>query len=333
MMKSVTDELLFELYMLDRKNIEYHKTNNDYYLLNRSLIKYKFEIGLVAKVPNELLATHSIDDIVDGCANGDEKFVSLANKLIFTPKEMFIMNILFSHFLNTKHNLVSEISFHMIECYRKKASSFRNITLNEITANSYRNIINSLANKMLYLKTNHNFRKRKDKNYGVTDIDLEQDLLTISDSYVASSNNISFKYSLGQFGEIIRKCGRFSSEIVPNDCYYFTLNQSIYNVMACDIARQIFILRYDHGNKKPHPLSATRDCGFNFNFKVYFEKLNGECKKNMVRQAKSFYENLERVLKSLQKNNQIVDYEFTTTYREFVRGKGSTVTVTLFYFG
>lgn len=331
-MYSVTDELLFELYMLDRRNIEYQMINHDLYLFNRSLIKYKFEIGLVAKVPSELLATYSIDEIVDGCVDGAEEFVELGNKLVFQPKEMFIMNILFSHFLSTRHNLIPEISFHTIERYRKKSSAFKNITLNTITAESYRSIIQSLAAKTLYLKTDHNFRKRKQKNYGVSDIDLEQDLLTLGDSYVVSSNNISFKYSLGPFGDVIRKCRRYSNEIVPESCYHFTLNQSIYNVMACDIGRQIYISRYDYETKSPRVLSSIKECGFDFDFKVYFEKLNGECRKNMIRQAKTFYENLERILKNFKETNQIEDYEFLNDYRDFVRGKGSKCKVILLYY-
>ena len=335
-MITVTDELLFELYMLDSLFIEPIRINHEYYLVSKVIEKYKFELGLIAKIPDAMLEKHTIEDIVDACSRKDEEFASLTSLLTFTPKEILIMNILFSKFLNTNSKQTPEISFKDIEFYRKKVSSYKNVSISDITAESYRNIINSLVSKTFYLKTSPKFRKSERdgyrghyRDYGVANRDFSQDLLTIYDPYLVSSNNLSFKYSLGELGEVIKRSGRYEN-IVPARCYHFSLNQAIYNIVACDIGRQIFIIRGLRARAKPCDLSLSKYCEFDIGFEKYFEIMYGKYKKNMVRQRLAFYKTLIIILDAFEKDGLISGYKFLVDYKDFIRGKGSDVRVDVY---
>lgn len=330
-MISVTDEMLFDLYLLDLAYIEPIQINREYYLVNKTGRKYKYELGLIAKIPNELLKDYSVDEVIDACKERREEFKLLVSLLTFSPKEMLLMNILLSNFFNTRSTQVPEISFNEIQFYRNKVSSYKNVSLNDITAESYRNAINSLISKHLYLKTTSNFRKTKKHDYGVTNRDFEQDLLTIYNPYLASSNNISFKYSFGEFGEVLRLCGR-NTTIVPERCYHFSLNQGIYNVIACDIGRNIYYTRWKRGKAPVEELSNREYLGFDIDFERYFEFMHGKCKKNLSRQRTAFMKNLELILKSFVKAEQIDNYILLTDYKDFYKGKGSLFRVNLFFF-
>lgn len=326
-MISVTDEIIFNLYMLQYKYIESRIINHKYYLVNKGGERYKFDLELIAEIPESLLEQYSIDEIVDGCHNNDNKFHSLISMLTFSSKEMLIMNILFSNYLNTKSNMTPEISFKDIEFYRKKSSSYKDVTINDITAESYRNIINGLIDKRLYLKTEDKFRKTAKKNYGVSGREFEQQLLTIYDPYLSSSNNISFKYSFGTFGEVIRLSRRYSC-CVPAKCYHYSLNQAIYNVVACDIGRHLYVDLYAHKTPSKYELYDEHEISFNMNFDSYFEIIYGKYKKNMIRQRKRFYEELKKIFSEFVKEGKIERYEFITDYNDFIKGKGSTIKIT-----
>lgn len=326
-MISVTDELIFNLYFLSYKCIEYKIINHKYYLINRGVEKYKFELQLIAEIPDEILNKYSIDDIVDGCEHNDARFASLISQLTFTPREMLIMNILLSSFLNTKSNQTPEISFKDIEFYRKKSSSYKNVTINNITAKGYRNIINSLISKKLYLKTEDKFRKTAKKNYGVSGREFEQQLLTIYVPYLSSVNNISFKYSFGTFGEIIRLSRRYSC-CVPAKCYHFSLNQAIYNVVACDIGRHLYIDLYKRKSPSKHDLYEPHELSFEMNFDSYFEIIYGKYKKNMIRQRKTFYQQLDKILSEFIHDGKIERYDLVTKYEDFLKGKESRIKIT-----
>lgn len=329
-MISVTDELIFELYKLDLSFIEPIKIDHGYYLVSKTGIKYKFELGLITEIPKEMLETNSIDDIVDACNRKDENYASLTSLLTFTPKEMFVMNILLSNFLTTDSRLIPEISFREMDFYRKRISALKNVSVNRETAESYKRIINSLASKILYLKTDPKFRKRPKKDYGVSNRDFQQDLLTIFNYYEASSNNLSFKYSFGEFGEILKLSRRWS-DLVPARCYHFSLNQAIYNVIACDIARQIFITRDRRGKCKYYDSQDPNYTGFDFDFEYYFELIHGKSKRNMKRQRIAFYENLKIILNSFKQLERIDSYEFIPDDATFIRGKSFKVRIELYF--
>lgn len=328
-MISVTDELIFNLYFLCYKAIEYRIINHKYYLINRGGKKYKFELQLITEIPDEILNKYSIDDIVDGCKNNDAEFASLISKLTFTPKEMLIMNILLSNFLNTKSNQIPEISFKDIEFYRKKSSSYKNIIINDITVESYRNIINSLISKRLYLKTEDNFRKTAKKNYGVSGREFEQQLLTIYDPYLSSSNNLSFKYSFGTFGEIIQLSRRYSC-CVPAKCYHYSLNQAIYNIVACDIGRHLYVESFKQRIPSKRDFDQFHTSSFEMDFDSYFEIIYGKYKKNMIRQRKTFYEQLKKIFSEFVHAGTIECYDLVTDYNAFLKGKGSKIKIVYF---
>lgn len=338
-MIAVTDEILFELYRIEKRSlhIEPLLINGKYYLVNKRGVKDWFEIGLIVEIPKELLEDCSIDDIRELCSqeytrkykvndmsekgssidNDYSKYVKcqeLMAHLTFTPKEMFVMNILLSNYLNTDYRKMPEISFKDLDYYRRKSSSYRNIVVPIETAESYRNIINSLCSKMIYLKTAPKFRKRPKKDYGVADRDFYQDLLTIYNPYLASSNNLSFKYSFGEFGEVIKLSKRWSN-IVPNRCFQWSFNQAVNNVIACEIGRQIFIANY------------TFTPEFDLNVEYFFEHIEGETKKNMRYRRKNFNKNLIVILDSFVKDNKIEEYEILED--GFKYGKSNKVKIIL----
>ncbi len=331
-MLTVMDEMLFDLYNLDSSCIEPVQSNHKYYLISKRGVKDKFELGLIAEVPKEMLETHSIDYIADACCTKDINYSSLTSLLTFTPKEMFVMNILLSNFLTTDSRLTPEISFRDMEFYRKRISALKNVSINKETANSYTTIINSLASKTLYVKTSPKFRKRPKKDYGVANREFQQDLLTIHSYYESSAHNLSFKYSFGEFGEILKLSKRWS-DIVPARCYHFSLNQAIYNVIACDIARQIFITRHKRGICKLSELSYSVNTGFEFDFKPYFERMVGKYRKNMKRQRIAFFKNIWIILDSFIKEERIEEYSWISSDYDVTRGKNFIMRIELFFYG
>lgn len=326
-MISVTDEILFELYKIEKRSlvIEILTINNELYLVNKRGVKDKFDLGLIAKIPKEMLDKHSIDEILTGCYNNDPAYQDIMSKLTFTPKEMFIMNILLSNYLNTDPRLVPEICFRDIDYYRQKGSFDQNIVVPKENAESYSEIINSLCNKVIYLKTSPKFRKRKTKDYGVADRDFYQNLLIISDSYLASSNNLSFKYTFGQFGEVIRRSKRWGN-VVPSRCFHYRINQAINNVIAGEIARQIFVANYRNSFiENPNIEILGLEPGFQLNVDYFFEHIEGETKKKMRWRRRNFNKKLESILTAFVNEKKIERYEILDD--GFYRGKSSKVTI------
>lgn len=330
-MISVTDEILFELYKIEHRSlcIEPLMINNEYYLVNKRGVKYKFELGLIVKIPEDMLEERGIDKILDGCYDHDPEYDDLMSRLMFTPKEMFIMNILLSNYLNTDSRLVPEICFKDIDYIRHKSSSYTNIVVPKETAESYTEIINSLCDKEIYLKTAPKFRVRNNppKDYGVADRDFYQNLLVISDAYLASSNNLSFKYTFGQFGEVISLSRRWSN-IVPNRCFQYNLNQSMNNIIAGEIARQIYVSQY-----APTPVRLPKDSslfcefGFDLNVEYFFEYIEGENMKKIRYRRRNFNRKIEAILKAFLKENKIDRYEILDD--EFYEGKSTHIRVIL----
>lgn len=330
-MISVTDEILFELYRIEKKSlcIEELIINNEYYLVNKRGIKNKFELGLIAKIPNEMLEKHSMDEILEGCYGNKRDYKDIMSKLTFTTQEMFIMNILLSNYLNTDSRLTPEICFRDIDYFRQKGSYNKNIVVPKENAERYVEIINSLCDKMIYLKTDSKFRKRPKKDYGVADRDFYQNLLMISEPYLASSNNLSFKYTFDQFGEVLRLSRRWGN-VVPNRCFHYRFNQAINNVIAGEIARQVYVAQYEH--------NTIRGCndfetiigiapGFHLNVDYFFEYIEGETLKRQRNRRKNFNRKIEAILKAFVKENKIKDYLITDD--GFYRGKSSKIDIYL----
>lgn len=330
-MISVTDEILFELYKIENRSlaIEVLTINNELYLVNKRGVKYKFDLGLITKIPKEMLDKHSIDEILIGCYDHDPTYQDIMSKLTFTPEEMFIMNILLSNYLNTDSRIIPEICFRDIDYYRQKGSFNKNIVVPKENAESYIEIINSLCNKMIYLKTSQKFRKRYKKDYGVADRNFYQNLLKISNPYLASSNNLSFKYTFEEFGEVIRLSKRWGN-VVPNRCFHYRLNQAINNVIAGEIARQVFVAQDDNCKLTHSNYSEDEfflELSFTLNVDYFFEFIEGETMKKMRGRRKNFNRKLESILTAFVKEKKIDRYEILDD--DFYHGKSSKVEIFL----
>lgn len=242
---TVHDQLIMDLYKLNTAIPEFTirevTINNKKYLINSLCGRNGYEIGLVSEVPKELIAT-GVD--VRRFANPIQDqyssfYDSMEKKLKFSPVEILITNILFSKYLTESYH-ISRISFKDIEKYRSKASSYRNIVLNDDTATKYVETINSLRSKKIYLKTSETFR---DPEYGANSRNLMQPFLTINNTCKAGKNNYSFDYSFGNYGSMIRQSRRFSN-LLPNICYGYPLKQANKFVVATFIAQQLFYEKF-----------------------------------------------------------------------------------------
>ena len=140
-------------------------------------------------------------------------------------------------------------------------------------------------------------------------------------------NNLSFKYTFGQFGEVIRLSKRWSN-IVPNRCFQYNLNQSMNNIIAGEIARQVFVNQYDHTPfRLPKDSSLFCEFGFDLNVEYFFEYIEGENMKKARYRRRNFNRKIVSILKAFLKENKIDRYEILDD--EFYKGKSTHIRVIL----
>ena len=240
------EDLVYELHRgwkpncLDNLSELYREINGEPYLINR-IKENHCEVGLRAKIPNDMLTFDgTLKKFTDlTCLEQTNIFSKLKNDLFFTNTEILLTNILLDKFLRSNYNF--EISIKEIErFYRRKAMSNRNITLNEQTYNRYISVLNGLCRKEIYLITDDYFR---DKKYGSNNRNLNQKFLTILEIYQPSVNNISFSYSFGAFGEVLKLSRRYS-DAVPAEAYRCGFNQAAIHSFNYYMGQQIFIEKY-----------------------------------------------------------------------------------------
>lgn len=312
------DNLLVSLYNLDATTIYYKEINGDYYLVNSAKGK-GYEIGLRVKVdklnyPQNVKLLSLYDE--DSYEYVEVKMLlgMYLKFLTFSNYEKYITNILLDKYLSNEYDF--DISIKEIESmYRKKAISYRNITLNAATYNRYVSIIHSLLCKEIFLETSKSFR---DSRYGVNSVNLYQKLLRVDSYYNSGINNITFTYSFGGFGKIIKQSKRFSN-LVSRGYYRVNFNQLKLHLVAFYIARDVFIQqgiinKYPY-NEKSYYLEVDID-----NIISLVEENNLDQKKrNKARNYKNIVNYIELVLDSLEANHYIEEYRKEFTYEETER--------------
>lgn len=231
------DELLAELYSLNTKTVYHQQINGQDYLIVEKKLP-KATIGLRAKIPKELLIVHGKETPFSELTIGKQKHIiyQLQDKLTFSSQDILIFNILLDKFFKGTINL--SISFRNIDAfYRRKVTSYKNVKVNSYTYKAYLKAIKHLTEKEVFVKTAEDFRHKK---YGVNGRNFYHPLLTIFNIQKLDETDISFSYSFGQFGEILKRSKRFS-DTLPNVGYQYSFKQATKHVIAYYIVRKIFI--------------------------------------------------------------------------------------------
>lgn len=325
---TVHDNLLSDLFRLNlERGATYNVINDEEYLVNK-VSGRGYQIGLRVLIPSDLLTIDGVQRKYEELlvSEQEEIFDMLKDKLYFSNAEMLITNILLDKYLNSNGNF--EISFKEVEShYRKKAISHRNITLNNFTYQRYISVINSLADKEIFLKTNGNFRNVK---YGVNNKVITQPFLSISNTYHYGKNNEVFSYSFGNFGIVLKLSRRYSNNLISAN-YRFSFNQVIKHSMAYYLGQQIFIAR---NNLNKHPFASSYKT-FQLNIQDILGSVNYESRSrdimglsiaskldgyknqpNKNRTYRMVIGYIEELLKGFCSNNSIYNYEVKYSYDE-----------------
>lgn len=309
------DNLLASLYNLDATTIYYKEINDEYYLIN-SINGKGYEIGLRVKVdklnyPQDVKLLSLYDENSYELTEVKMILGMYSKYLMFSNCEKYITNILLDKYLSNEYDF--DISIKEIESrYRKKAISYRNITLNTSTYNRYVSTIYSLLCKEIFLKTSKSFR---DSRYGVNSINLYQKLLIVDSYYNSGINNITFTYSFGGFGKVIKQSKRFSN-LVPGGYYRINFNQLKLHLVAFYIARDIFI-QQGIINKYPYvERNYYLEVDIDRIISLVEEKNLEQKKCNKARNYKNIVKYIESVLGSLEANHYIEKYSEEFMYEE-----------------
>lgn len=311
------DNLLLSLYGLGIETIVYKEINGESYLVNK--VKDKgYEIGLKFKIdkqefPQDIPLIELSDD---GDFGAGIILNTYSSFLTFSNIEKFLTNILLDKYLANDYDF--DMSLKEIECcYRKKALSYRNITLNTKTYNRYVSTIDSLEKKEMYLKTTNSFRKDDKKSYGVAGITLQQSFLKIISPYPSGVKNITFSYTFGGFGKVIKKCRRYSN-IVPRCFYTINLNQTKLHLVAFYLAQEIFWQRWLI--KKAPYIEKNYYLEVDIDYIAELVKdRNINNKQNKARNYKRIVSYIEQVLFMFKYRQEIEEYRKEFTYDETER--------------
>lgn len=238
---TVHDNILSDLYELDPSTIQCREINGEEYLVNEKCGR-GYLVGLRTKIPGNLLISDNTDrKYLELSVEEQEEICNkLKQKLYFNNQEILFTNILLDKFLNCHRDF--DISFKEIEShYRKKASSYRNIVINDLTYKRYITVINEIIEKDVYLKTKETFRKPK---YGVNNRNITQPFLVLLKQGNYGKNNLEFSYSFGQFGNVLKLSRRYSNNLIRG-FYRYNLNQSMKHAIAYHLGKEIFIRSFE----------------------------------------------------------------------------------------
>ena len=311
------DNLLLSLYGLGIETIVYKEINGESYLVNNAKGK-GYEIGLKIKIDKQDMPQDiPLVELSDGDDYGAGLILNIYSPfLTFSNIEKFIANILLDKYLANDYEF--DISLKEIECsYRKKALSYRNITLNTKTYNRYVSTIDSLSKKEIYLKTSNSFRKDDKKSYGVAGIALQQKFLRIISPYSSGVNNVTFSYSFDGFGNVIKKCKRYSN-IVPRCFYTINFNQTKLHLVAFYLAQEIFWQRWVIQKAPYIEKNYYIDVDIDYITDIVEEATINK-KQNKSRNYKRIVSYIEQVLYMFRECQEIEDYREEFIYDETER--------------
>ena len=117
---------------------------------------------------------------------------------------------------------------------------------------------------------------------------------------------------------------------VPNRCFHYRLNQAINNVIAGEIARQVFVAQDDNCKLTRSNYSEDGfflEFSFTLNVDYFFEFIEGETMKKMRGRRKNFNRKLESILTAFVKEKKIDRCEILDD--DFYHGKSSKVEIFL----
>lgn len=321
----VHDELLGSLYELTPRTMQYRIINGEKYIVNSVKLDH-CEIGLRVKIEDNTLPsvitdgdyitnyyTNPLNYIMD---NVDYAFYGSTldqyyQYVCFSNMEKYMLNILLDNYLSSNQQL--DMTFLQIEHKYRAKASYRSKSLSKKVALRYAKTLDSLCAKELFIITDDKFR---DYRYGVRDKAIYQKLLTIKDKYIYGLNNVTFSYTLGGFGILLKQSRRYST-IMPIGYYRIGFNELRWHLMGFYLAKQIFI---QQGIINKNPSNS-----YNWTFKIDLDKmikLTNEQKKptelkkpvkNYLRLKRSMVDKIE---KYLDQNCGIEDFRVEYSYTE-----------------
>ena len=316
---TIHDELFMDLIKLNTATAKFNIVERvicgEKYLMNLSIKDNRYEVGLMVKVPNELVDV-GVD--LDRLTNfGNDQYAglykSMSESLTFSSEEVLVTSILFSHYLNNSNannQLVNQLTFKDIERYRGKSSAKRNEVIKDETANGYKRILQSLCSKLVFLNTTESFR---DFWYGVNNKTIMHRFLEIDSVCSVGSNNFQFNYSFGNYGKFIKRSRRYSN-ILPSKCYSYNFNQANKHRVALFIAQILFYEGYMVSKgKRKFPdciIEAVRICEWTYG------KYNISAK-----EFKMFRKYMEDILQLLHQSGEIAEYAVCSSVRPGRREK------------
>lgn len=300
---TVHDELLVELFNLDRENIKLKMIYGIPYLLNYYMTN-KVVIGFKTQISD-----YEYELFTNGEISMNELIERYTNYILLANDEKYILMILLDNYMKCKNKIT--ISTNQIEKeYRSKCIKYRNIVLNEKTINKYIDIFNRLKMKELYIKTSDKFRG---SNYGANGLELEQQLIAINSWNRIKAKDIEISYSLGMYGKIIKNCKRHSPTIIPRTMYYLDFSQIKLFLIATFIGRHIYVGRYQLKNRFSNGIYTEIDINEVYEF---VEDRTKAVKSNLNRHRYYIKENTIKILNKLKHYGSIYDFE---VYDEVIR--------------
>lgn len=237
---TVHDNLLCDLYSLNRDNgFKFEKINNHQYLINQKQGR-GYIIGIRTKIPEDLLCFNNKLCQFDELDKDEKRKIEekLSTKLYFSNMEIYVSNMLFDKFLREGNNF--KISIGELEgYYRKCKRDYSKIRIDMNIYNSYINTLNSLAEKEIFLETNDTFRNDK---YGARNINFSHRFLSLYQIKSKGIYDLEFRYTFQNFGNVIRQCKRYSN-ILPKQAFKIRLNQTTKYVAAFFVVKDVFIVK------------------------------------------------------------------------------------------
>ena len=237
---TIHDNLLCELYSLNRDGgFGWKEFNGSQYLVNQKQGR-GYIIGLRVKIPDELLVVNGIKHKYDDLDTDlqDEIEDKLSNKLYFSNIEIYVANMLFDKFLRYGNNCKISIQ-EMDGYYRKGKKDYRKVRVAKNVYDRYIETLKLLVEKELFIETTDSFRSDK---YGLRNINFSHMFLSVFQIEQLEMNNMEFNYSFHNFGNVIRQCRRYSNTL-SRYAFRIRFNQVMKYVTSFFIARDVFIAK------------------------------------------------------------------------------------------
>lgn len=293
---TIHDEILLELFNLTRENIRVKIKYGVPYLMNY------YKTNKVVAGFKVMITDTEYEQFKDNKITKDDLIDKYSESLLLSNAEKYLLLILLDNYLMCKSKV--NISLYTIEKeYRDKCIKYKDVVLNVKTYNRYKHILNRLCKKELYVKTSNDFRN---SNYGVNNMEFEQQLVVINSWDKVGAKNIEISYSLGMYGRLIKNCKRFSPDVVPATSYYLNFSQLKEFLISVFLGRSIYVGRYCLKNPCSNGIYTEFSLDEVYDF---VEDRTNEVKNNINRYHIYLNRNTLKLLDVFKANGSIYDYE------------------------